>query len=192
MSQRNSGYQRQPDDVYETPPWVTQIVAEYLRLHCLNIWDPANGPGSKIAQVLRKNGFRVVATNNDFLSEIAPSYDRIDAIVTSPPYGNRGRLACQFIAHALELAPIVAMLLRVDFDSAKTRVKLFRDCRTFVHKIVLLDRIVWFEREDASDNPSDTHAWYIWNRRHQGLPTIIYAGKNSGDARIKQGTRHAA
>jgi tRNA G10 N-methylase Trm11 len=63
----------------------------------------------------------------------------VDAIVTNPPYG---RLATPFIRHALSLdVPIVAMLLRVDFDSAKTRRDLFADCPYFAGKITLLDRI---------------------------------------------------
>jgi hypothetical protein len=147
MSQRLSGYVRQLADVYETPSWVTRVVAPYLRDHCLHIWDPANGPRSKIADVLRTEGFDVTATNDDFLSRISLPYARIDGIVTNPPYGLSGKLACQFIAHALELSPVVAMLLRIDFDSGKTRTFLFRDRKAFDRKIVLLDRIVWFECE---------------------------------------------
>jgi hypothetical protein len=173
MSQRSSGYQRQRDDVYETPPWVTRVVVPYLNRRCLDIWEPANGPGSQMAQTLREEGFRVVATNDNFLAKTTLPQD-IDAIVTNPPYGASGKLACRFIAHAIELAPVVAMLLRIDFDSGKTRIGLFRDCKAFAQKIVLLDRIVWFEREDAN-GPSENHCWMIWNRCHRGPPTIRYA-----------------
>jgi hypothetical protein len=174
MSQRPSGYARQPDDVYETPAWVTQAVAGYLRQHCRRkIWDPANGPGSKIAEALRQHGFHVVASNEDFLTRTTAPLDT-DCIVTNPPYGIGGRLACEFIAHAIELAPIVVMLLRIDFDSGKTRTGLFRDCRAFAGKLTLLDRVTWFEREGAP-GPSENHAWFIWNDRHQGPPTITYA-----------------
>jgi hypothetical protein len=109
-----------------------------------------------------------------FLLRTCLPHDRVDGICTNPPYGYGGRLACQFIAHALERVPIVAMLLQIDFDSSKTRTRLFRDCQAFAGKIVLLDRIVWFEREGAP-GPSENHAWYIWNRQHRGLPTISYA-----------------
>jgi hypothetical protein len=176
MSQRPRGYERQSDDVYETPAWVTQVVVPYLRKHCLRLWDPANGPASRIARALRDEGFRVTATNDNFLDRTSLPSSRIDGICTNPPYGVSGRLACQFIAHALELVPVVAMLLRVDFDSGKTRTNLFRDCKTFDRKIVLLDRIVWFERKGAQ-GPSDNHCWLIWNVRHRGPPTIGYAGK---------------
>jgi hypothetical protein len=176
MSQRRSGYHRQCDDIYETPPWVTRVVAPYLRLHCLHIWDPANGPASRIAQVLRDEGFDVIATNDDFLSRTSLPYSRIDGICTNPPYGAGGGLARQFIIHALELVPVVVMLLRIDFDSGKTRTGLFRDSQSFDRKIVLLNRIVWFEREGAP-SPSENHAWYIWNTRHRGPPTIEYRSR---------------
>ena len=174
MSQRVSGYLRRPDDVYKTPPSVTRVVVPYLKKHCLHPWDPANGPKSKIAAARRDGGFRVTATNDDFLARTSLPYERIDAICTNPPYGVGGRLACQFIRHALELVPVVAMLLRVDFDSGKTRTDLLRDCAAFGHKIILLDRIVWFEREGAA-GPSDNHAWYLFNKKRRGPPTISYA-----------------
>jgi hypothetical protein len=178
VSQRRSQYPRQPDEVYETPAWVTRVTAPYLRRHCRHIWEPANGPASRMAQILREEGFHVVATNDDFLAKTALPHDRVDAVVTNPPYGTGGRLACQFIEHALELVPVVAMLLRVDFDSGKTRTGLFRDCAAFARKVVLLDRIVWFEREGAK-GPSENHCWMIWNRHHLGPPTISYARRPS-------------
>jgi hypothetical protein len=174
MSQRVSNYPRRADECYETPAWVSQAAAPYLRGLCVHLWDPANGPGSKLANALRAEGFRVIATNDDFLQKSALPDAHIEAIITNPPYGTSGRLACAFIQHALTLVPVVAMLLRVDFDSGKTRTPLFGGCAAFAGKIVLLDRIAWFEREGAA--PSDNHAWFIWDkRRHQRLPTISYA-----------------
>jgi hypothetical protein len=76
----------------------------------------------------------------------------------NPPYGSNGRsqLAADFISHALKLeARRVIMLLGVDFDSAKTRTDLFRDCPQLSRKIVLIDRIKWF---DGPSSPSDNHA----------------------------------
>jgi hypothetical protein len=172
MSQRLSGYQRQPDDVYETPTWVTQLVVGYLQQQgCRHVWDPANGPDSKLAQTLRDDGFRVTATNSNFFAMRARPHNDIDTICTNPPYGRGGRLASQFIEHALELAPNVLMLLRNDFDSGRTRTHLFRDQRTFKHKLPLLHRIKWF---DGPKEPSDNHAWFIWDSNYYGLATIVY------------------
>ena len=174
MAQRQSGYAREHNDAYETPEWVTLAVLPYLRQHCACPWDCANGPRSKIVRALREAGFglRAFATGDDFLARASLPYAHVDAICTNPPYGGGGRLAVQFIEHALELVPVVAMLLRVDFDSGKTRQHLFGDCRAFDRKIVLLDRVAWFERQGR---PSDNHAWFIWNAKHRGRPTISYA-----------------
>jgi hypothetical protein len=176
MAQRISGYARQREDEYETPAWVTRVVVPYLPQQCSRVWDPANGPSSRIASVLRDKGLDAIATSDNFLSRTSLPDISIDAICTNQPYGFGGRLACQFIEHALELVPVVVMLLRIDFDSDKTRTGPFRDCAAFDRKIVLLDRIVWFEREGAP-GLSENHSWCVWNRRHQGPPTITYAAR---------------
>jgi hypothetical protein len=174
MSQRASGYARRANEDYPTPDWVTAAIAEYLRRRALYIWEPAAGHGA-LAIRLMADGFRVIATADDFLQYAAPPHSRIDAIVTNPPYGadRRGALASDFIRHALSLeVRTVAMLLRIDFDSAKTRGDLFRDNPAFAGKIVLLDRIKWFPGDSG---PSDNHAWFVWDCAHRGTPWIAYA-----------------
>jgi hypothetical protein len=176
MAQRISGYERVDGETYETPSWVLKVLADsFLRGQCTHVWDPANGPNSKLALALRDQGFVVTAPNSDFLVQRALPDPSIEAVITNPPYGFGGRLAHRFITHALSLTPIVAMLLKVDFDSGKTRSALFGDCRYFAGKIVLLDRIVWFEPAIAS--PSDNHAWFCWHREYSGSPEIHYARK---------------
>jgi hypothetical protein len=175
MSQRASGYERRPNENYPTQAWVAKIIADHLRVReqVRTIWEPAAGNG-QLAAALKDSGFGVVATTDDFLSYMAPPAASIDAICTNPPYGDdrRGFLACEFIRHSLTLVPVVAMLLRVDFDSGKTRKALFRDCPAFAGKIVLLDRIKWF---DGPSSPSDNHAWFVWNRAQKWAPWIAYA-----------------
>jgi hypothetical protein len=133
-----------------------------------------------IVKAFRDHGFDAVGTDiaagNDFLNGcIAPT--TYDALVTNPPYGSGGRIAQQFIDQALEFTRpkkgAVAMLLKVDFDSGKTRRHLFAACRAFVGKVVLTERIVWFE--PAIAGPSDNHAWALWSWKHVGRPTIFYA-----------------
>jgi hypothetical protein len=180
MSQRNSEYARRADEDYATPAWVGHAVATPLLLiNVRSVWEPAAGAG-KLANALRLEGFRVAATKDDFLKRAEPpGGEDIDAIITNPPYGedHRSDLACAFIRHALSMpVDVVAMLLRVDFDSAKTRVDLFRDNRRFAGKIVLLDRIVWFERPGAA--PSENHAWFLWdNQQRRRHPWTRYAAK---------------
>jgi hypothetical protein len=176
MSQRNSGYARQPDEAYDTPPPPVRSLVPFLHQRgATHLWDPAMGAGTLVT-TLREEGFAITGTIDDFLATtVAPP--GVDAIVTNPPFGRGGRLAVAFIEHALELVPLVVMLLRIDFDSGRTRTHLFRDNPAFAQKIVLLHRIVWFECEDAA-GPSENHCWALWDRRHRGPATIAYTSNN--------------
>lgn len=179
MSQRNSGYELQERSLYETPEWVTHALVPFLP-GGLRIWEPACGSG-KMVRALESAGLEVarktdLATGYDFLlwPEVA-AY--INAIITNPPFN----LATGFIEQALRLMEpaigVVAMLQNVDYDSAKTRRHLFGQCPWFKKKIVLTERIAWFVDPDTGKPkaaPSSNHAWYIWDFKHEGPPTIGY------------------
>jgi hypothetical protein len=168
MSQRESGYERIERDCYETPEWATSALLPYLG-NIKSVWEPAAGSG-KMARVLEAAGLRVLSTDisagQDFL---LAGEQPVDAIVT--PY----IAATRFIEHALRLTSgggKVAMLLRTDFDHAKTRWHLFADCAAFARKIVLTKRIRWIE--NSTGQQSFNHAWYIWDHEHSGEPTLKY------------------
>jgi hypothetical protein len=114
---------------------------------------------------------RALATGTDFLKASLPS-DQIQAIVTNPPYG----IGQAFIEHALALTKpvggVVAMLLRCDYDHAKTRQHLFGKCPAFAKKLILTKRIVWFD--DLKAAPSFNHAWFLFDWQHKGAPTVAY------------------
>lgn len=187
MSQRNSSYERKERDLYETPEWVTKALVPHIPGRVKIIWEPACGSG-KMAAPLLQSGFDVWACDiepggdyiqADFLGDTPRvSVDRVDAIVTNPPFD----LATEFINMALSRTEraggFVAMLLRTDFDHAKGRSHLFRDCPAFSKKLTLLKRIVWFVEDNGKPkaSPSFNHAWFIWDWRHDGPPSIAYAG----------------
>jgi hypothetical protein len=145
MSQRLSGYACKANDHYATPRWVTQAVIPHLGLPIgLIVLEPAPGDGA-MAVVLENAGYRVIRGAGDYLEENA--WLDVDAIVTNPPYGPGGRLAQRFIENALEETRpngVVAIVLKVDFDSGKTGAHLFDDS-SFAKRLILRDRIVWFE-----------------------------------------------
>lgn len=172
MSQRDSGYERKERDLYETPAWVTEALLPHL-LPNRKIWEPAAGSGKMVA-ALEAGGHTVypsdISDGRDFLTMPMPIFN---AIVTNPPY----ELARKFIERSLKLtelnAGVVAMLLRTDFDHAKTRQHLFGDCYCFAKKLVLTKRIKWFE--DSTGQPSFNHAWFIWDWEYEGdAPTLAY------------------
>mgnify|MGYP003384550906 CR=1 FL=1 len=151
----------------------------------LAIWEPAAGTG-QMARAMSDRGYEVTCSDiqpepgvgfaHDFTVRSLPVLmpAAFGAIVTNPPYDQ----AESFVANALDLvAPaggVVAMLLKVDWDSAKTRRRFFADCPAWCRKLVLLDRIHWFDPEPGKAGPSENHAWYVWSfGRHAGLGASI-------------------
>jgi hypothetical protein len=193
MGKHEAGYARVERDLYPTPPWVVAALAEHVDLRGLTVWEPACGDGRMVAALRRAGCARVYATDIadrgnqdaalDFLSAQPP--ERFHAIITNPPFGSGGRLATAFIEAGLtrsEPGGLLALLLPCDFDSAKTRACHFGDCSHFVGKIVLRERIVWFQRQDGvREAPKENSAWYLWQRsllRIRRPPIILYAPAN--------------
>lgn len=184
MAQRHSGYDLKPYDEYNTPAWVTHTLIDDLIAHGRPepklVWEPASGKG-QMADVLRQ--YLNVFTSDvrdvdcdmpktDFLT--CPLPHGCDAIITNPPYS---KVLCEaFIRRAINLMRepkgLVAMLLKVDYDSAKTRADMFQKCEAFARKLVLRDRIVWFE--GGLHGPSQNHCWLIWDWQNTSAPTISY------------------
>jgi hypothetical protein len=180
MSQRPSGYERKPDESYETIAW--PVVALLSQLSDIKLaWDPCHGSGCLVA-TLHRQGIDAVGTSEDFFSIAAPS--GVTDIITNPPYGanRRGEEAERFIERALSFSTVkrIAMLLRNDFDSAIGRQHLFRNNSMFAGKVVLLGRIKWFA---GSSSPSDNHAWFLFDRKHVGPPIIRYITKREAESR---------
>lgn len=184
MSQRPSGWDRKENDAYNTPRWTTEALLPHIPAHIARVWECAAGTGQMSAVL--KERYEVLETDigqgADFLADqsellaCVPTLERPQAIITNPPYN----LATEFCEQALRLmepvAGFVALLLRTDFDHAKSRAHLFRDCPAFAKKLVLTRRIVWFEPApgEKGKSPSFNHAWYCWDWTHDGPPTICY------------------
>jgi hypothetical protein len=178
MSQRISGYERERDDAYITPPGPV-IALRPLLDNISYAWDPCAAGEGQLVAILKSLGVHTIGTRTDFFNlKAAP--DGVDAVITNPPYGTGGREAVRFIEHALTLVPRVVMLLRADFDSAATRVHIFRDEPKFAFKLVLLKRVKWFPAGVSS--PSDNHCWYGWSAIHRGLPRLLYPSASPAPA----------
>jgi hypothetical protein len=176
MTTRGADYLRRKNDDYPTPIEVTQALFDNVELGPI-IFDPACGHGQQILKAARK--CKLGAYGNDIVlgqDFLTTKYRGCPYnYVTNPPYGDRrGTLALRFIEHALALTKPhkgrVAMLLPIDFDSGKTRTHVFQH-PAFTSKLVLLDRIKWFDGQSGSTN----HAWFIWDWENQGPPIIRYA-----------------
>lgn len=174
-----------PYDEYNTPDWVTEVLVEDLDYMPKTIWEPACGK-SQMANVLKKYTTVITSDIRDVPCDypeknfmVSATLDNCDAIITNPPYSKP--LCEDFIRRAVDMMKerngMVAMLLKIDFDSAKTRADIFADNPAWCRKLVLTKRIVWFE--GGTSGPSQNHAWFIWDWKHKGRATISYGPKQN-------------
>lgn len=170
-----SGHGRNDKEFYSTEEWVTRLL---LRKYPLRgpIWEPACGDG-RMARVLAGR-FEVVSSDLvdrgcadwvqlDFLKAEAPPGGRaVGAIVTNPPYGERGLMARAFVCRALALTREtrgqVAMFLRNEWDCAVTWRELY-EIQPLALKIVCLKRPYWAERQAGDSGPRHNFAWFVWD-----------------------------
>jgi len=160
------------NDLYETPDVAVHALQRVEHLPPV-IWEPACGPG-RIVKVLRASGHTVVATDLvdygledssggvDFLMERSLPHPGIGAIVTNPPY----KLAGEFVARALELCPMVVMLLRLAFLESERRTPILDSgnlARVYVfrNRLPMMHRDKWKGPQASSSIP---FAWFVWRR----------------------------
>ena len=166
-------------DLYETPPAAVEALLQVERLpHCL--WEPFAGR-SAIVRVLRDHGHAVIASDihdygglhfvGDFLKQTKAPVGT-EAIVTNPAFGP----AVPFVAHAIELTPLVVLLLRWGFyeghrprriqileRSGLARIHLFR------RRLEDMHRSGW---TGPKARPRQVLAWFVWERGHAGPTTV--------------------
>lgn len=171
MTVTASNFVRATNDLYETEAWATEALLRRFPVAGLYVWEPAAG-NHAIVDVLRGSGAAHVLTSDiaaydrehhfqwDFLAGLDFAAERLDAIITNPPYGKGNRDAVRFAELALERCDgMVALLLTAKFDFGKTRRHLFQDNPRFMAKIALLDRISWAGNGETG---TEDHAWYVW------------------------------
>jgi predicted RNA methylase len=154
MSRRNSGHEKRPHDLYETPAWVVlDGLAGFFPVKGLTIGELCCGTGKMVralalagagrihaGDILNRKGMKLPAiadfARGDFLKTMLVA-GSMDALVFNPPYGEQSKLAEAFIERALDYlrrsARVVpagkplwmAFVMPVDFDLAGSRVHLF-------------------------------------------------------------------
>jgi hypothetical protein len=156
-------------DLYSTPSVATEALLGVEQLPN-RLWEPAAGRGN-IVRILRAHGHMVFASDFidygspaqsvgcDFLLKKQLLHD-CGAIVTNPPF----KLAEQFIAHALELAPaMIVMLLRLAFLESERRRDILENCglarvHVFHKRLPMMHRDNWAGSKASS---AMSFAWFI-------------------------------
>jgi hypothetical protein len=175
---RRSPHSERGLDLYGTPPVAVEALLRVEPLpHC--VWEPAAGRGA-IVRVLRDRGHAVIASDvhdygfplhftGNFL-EAVDLPTGVEAIVTNPPY----RHAEEFVAHALELSPLVIMLLRLAFLESERRCNILENrglarVHVFRKRLPMMHRDGW---EGRKANSGMAFAFFVWDCTHRGPTTI--------------------
>jgi hypothetical protein len=167
------------DDCYETPAVAVQALLQ-VEVIPHRIWEPCCGPGA-IVRALRVTGRTVVASDLvdygcpdsesriDFLMERRAPPD-VDVILTNFPY----KLAGPMVEHALQLCPLVIVLLRLAFLESDRRSGILdrghlARVHVFKDRLPMMHRRGWDGPKASSTVP---YAWFVWDRNHDGPTTI--------------------
>ena len=192
-----SGHDRQENDFYPTPDWVSRALLKHVTLRG-PVWEPCCGDGA-MARVLEHAGHKVVATDlvdrgfgrggMDFFDCTSfPAGCR--AMVTNPPYGDGGTRAEQpasgpfrlrhFVRHALDLTVRangqLALLVRFQWLAGKNAAALSTS-GPLSRVVVLTKRIQWFDRGHLTNSGQHHHAWLFWDCSHGRLlpPSLVFS-----------------
>jgi hypothetical protein len=123
-----------PNDEFYTSSIAVEMILPYIPSHVTRIWECTAITESKIVQVLRNEGYTVIATHIDngfdFLRHEPADYD---LIVTNPPFSIRDK----FLQRAFELKKPFMFLLPITTLEGVGRGKMFRENRI---QILIPDR----------------------------------------------------
>jgi hypothetical protein len=191
-----SGYEREGQDFYATPAWVTEALLRHVRFRG-PVWEPCCGDGA-MSSVLAEHGYDVVSTDlvdrgfgqggiNFLASRNVPGGCR--SIVTNPPYGDSGSHAAQsrsssamlgFLRHAMMLTDSVqgqlALLVRLQWI-AGARAAETMSAGPFAAVVVLNRRIRWFDMGKHTKHAQHHHAWVVFDHTHPSgqPPAMLFA-----------------
>jgi hypothetical protein len=83
-------------------------------------------------------------------------------------------LAADFVRHGLALAPMVVMLLRLNFLESERRSDIIDGGRlarvhVFAERLPFMHRADW---EGPRSSSTTAYAWFVWRRDHAGAITL--------------------
>jgi hypothetical protein len=171
-------------DQFDTPTCAVKALlgAEVLPTR---LWEPCAG-NDAIANVLRGHGHDVV-TNDIAADGVDFRQHRkappgVGGIVMNPPF----LLATEFVAHGLELVPLVIALERIQFLEGDVRAALY-DAGKLARVHVFRNRVPRMHRADWAGNrasPAMMLAWFVFRRDHDGsAPRLYWVRCDRGDDR---------
>lgn len=170
-----SGRERIEDDNYQTvdPRCVQALLETLTRFQGFadddSFVDCCAPSGSGIVTELCKRGLDAVGVDDAF-GDFSANW-----IVSNPPY--KRNVVDSIIFRQLERLSVpnvigVAMLLRTQFDHAKTRYNMFAGHPFYAGQIKMTFRPIWFAEGEST--PIHNYVWQIWVKDWNRPPIVQY------------------
>jgi predicted methyltransferase MtxX (methanogen marker protein 4) len=134
------------------------LVSTFLNYGNVTVVDVCSPQGSGILDWFEGSNVTTKTCHNAFVDKV-----EADWIIYNPPYKRPlvDDIVTKQIARAVRgEVRGVAALLRTQFDHAKTRTHMFRDCPNYAGQIKMMFRPIWFE--DGDSTPIHNYVWHIW------------------------------
>ena len=165
-----SGGKRRELDFYQTPPEATLALLPLIEHWPSRVWEPCCGDGA-ISKVLEQHGREVFSSDlvdrgwgmqaDFFKLGIQGTSQR--TIITNPPFGRAG----DFIRHAHAIGvERMALLLKVNFWSVKSRMSLFAQWRPY-----LIAPLTWRLDFTGAGSPHTDCMWCLWDATKNNTET---------------------
>lgn len=189
MSSTKRGSQRNNNDYYATPAWVTDRLLKHIPLPGGTWLEPSAGDGAIVRALLAHRQIQIHAneidsqhqpllltsgahtvTIGDFF-DMKSSSGTYDVCIGNPPFA----LAEEFVEHSVSMSKEVVFLLRLGFLESKRRRSLF-------DKIGVPDVYVLPERPSFINGKTDScaYGWFRWY--------VSATPRTSGELRILYGS----
>lgn len=169
-------HEREEDDFYSTPEFVTRILLRRINLNGRRrVFEPFIGDGA-IARVIENQTINAVICGSDikdrnsgydcviqdiFSKDYTMPYPKPDFVVSNPPYPS-GNKTVKIMQKCYDMAAddgIIALLYPTDYVSGKTRGAFFQEKPPA--KIIFIPKKIDFL---GKGNPMKTFAWYVWDK----------------------------
>lgn len=159
-------------DRCQTPAYAINPLREFLNPEWV-VWEPAVGEGSlqlALFPYVRHVYGTDILTGHNFLT-MGPR-QRIDAIITNPPYGNPAKW--QFIARCYELQVPWALLMPVEVLGSQTAQAMFQKHGM---EVILLDQRINFKMPNKGFSGAGAQFPVAWYTHGFNLGSPIIYGK---------------